>query len=297
MYGHVLRRVNRMKDAIAEFEQADRLETAYLKSEAIPPRYDWHYRHNLSLLGSSYQYVGRTAAADAVLRRSFELDGATASDVDLDRKQWVMSLLAARRPVDALTAARSLVARPQPLFRALGHLLAGRAQLALNRPDDAAKEGNLGLGEMRAAGPPGGLLVPEYELLQGEFMLRTGQVDRGRAMLRSAAAKLREASGPDAWVTTLFSLEAIVRTASDLGDWPVVQDYAQQMQELDPAYPGTQYVLGLLAEHDGHRDAALAFYQTAVGGWADADPDFSGRRDLRARIAALNAATVAPRRP
>jgi tetratricopeptide (TPR) repeat protein len=297
MYGHVLRRVNRMPDAITEFEQADRLETAYLRSEAIPPRYDWHYRHNLSLLGSSYQYVGRTAAADAVLRRSFELDGATPSDVDLDRKQWVLSLLAARRPADALTAARSLVARPQPLFRALGHLLAGRAQLALNRPDDAAKEGNLGLGEMRAAGPSGGVLVPEYELLQGEYLLRTGQVDRGRAMLRSAAAKLREASGPDAWVTTLFSLEAIVRSASDLGDWPVVQDYAQQMQELDAAYPGTQYVLGLLAEHDGHRDAALAFYQTAVGSWAGADADFSGRRDLRARIAGLNAGTVAPRRP
>ena len=64
MYAHVLRRVNRMKDAVAEFEKADQLETAYLKSESIPARYDWHYRHNLSLLGSSYQYLGRTASAD-----------------------------------------------------------------------------------------------------------------------------------------------------------------------------------------------------------------------------------------
>ena len=131
---------------------------------------------------------------------------------------------------------------------------------------------------MRAAGPAGGVLVPEYELLQGEFLLRTGQAENGRAMLRSAAAKLRDASGPDAWVMTLFSLEAIVRTASDLGEWPVVQDFAEQMRELDAEYPGTQYVLGLLAEHDGHRDAALACYQTAVRWWADADPDFPGRR-------------------
>jgi hypothetical protein len=37
-------------------------------------------------------------------------EGATPTDFDLDRKQWVMLLLAARRPVEALTAARSLVA-------------------------------------------------------------------------------------------------------------------------------------------------------------------------------------------
>src|SRR5204863_4674566 len=151
MFAHVLRRVNRMNDAVAEFEKADQLETAYLKSESIPARYDWHYRHNLSLLGSSYQYLGRTASADGVLQRSFDLEGVTPTDVDLDRKQWVTWLLATRRPSEALTAARSLVARPQALVQALGHLLAGRAQLALNRPDEAAKEGNLALGTMRAA--------------------------------------------------------------------------------------------------------------------------------------------------
>src|SRR5439155_23814222 len=163
---------------------------------AIPPRYDWHYRHNLSLLGTSYQYAGRMASADAVLRRSFELDGASSSDFDLDRKQWVMLLLARGRPVEALAAAKLLVARPQPLLQALGHLLAGRALLALKRPNDAATEGNTALGAMRAAGPAGGVLVPEFELLQGEFLLRTGQLDSGRTMLRAAAAKLRDASGP-----------------------------------------------------------------------------------------------------
>lgn len=296
MYAHVLRRVSRMKDAIAEFEQADRLETAYLRSESIPPRYDWHYRHNLSLLGSSYQYLGRIASADQVLRRSFELEGVNAADVDVDRKQWVMALMAARRPSDALAAAGSLASSSQPLLRALGHLLAGRAHLALRRPQDAAREGNLALAEMRAAGASGGVLVPEYELLQGEFLLRTGQVDSGRTMLRSAAAKLREATGPDAWVTTLFSLEAIVRTASDLGAWPVVQDFSDQMREVDAAYAGTQYALAVLAEHNGRRDGALAFYQAALRGWADADPDFSGRLDAQARIARLTAGTTPPRR-
>jgi tetratricopeptide (TPR) repeat protein len=219
------------------------------------------------------------------------------SDFDLERKQWVMLLLARGRPVEALAAAKSLVARPQPLFQALGHLLAGRALLALKRPADAATEGNTALGGMRAAGLAGGVLVPEFELIQGEFLLRTGQLDSGRTMLRAAAAKLRDASGPDAWVMTLFSLEAIVRTATDLGDWTLVQDLADQMREIDSAYPGTQYVLGLLAERNGNRDAALARYQEAVRGWADADPDFIGLVQARGRMVGLDRGTAPGQRP
>ena len=286
MYGHVLRRVNRMKDAIAQFEEADRLNTAYLRSESIPARYDWHYRHNLSLLGSSYQYLGRMASADAVLRRSFVLDAAAPTGVNLDRKQWVLWLLATRRPSDALPAAQSLIARRQPIEQALGHLLSGRSLLALKKPSDAAAEGNAALAAMRAAGPSGGVLVPEYELLQGEYLLRTGQAERGRVMLRSAAAKLRDASGPDAWVTTLFSFEAIARTAIDVGEWPLAEELAAHMRELDGGYPGTEYVRGLIAEHDGNHDAALADYQAAVRGWADADATFPGLLDARARISA-----------
>jgi tetratricopeptide (TPR) repeat protein len=297
MHGHVLRRLDRMKEAIAEFEKADQIETAYFKAEAIPPQHDWHYRHNLSLLGTSYQYAGRMAAADAVLRRSFELDDAALSAFDLDRKQWVMLLLARGRPAEAFEAAKSLVARPRPLWRALGHLLASRALLALKRPDDAAGEGNMALGDMRTAGSAGGVLVPEYEVVQGEFLLRTGQLDSGRTMLRAAAAKLHDASGPDAWVMTLFNLEAIARTAAELGDWPLVQYFGDEMRDLDSTYPGTRYVLGLLAEHDGDRSAARARYQEAVRGWADADPDFAALRDARRRMAGLDSGNPPARRP
>lgn len=297
MYGHVLRRLNRMKEAIAEFEDADQIEVAYLKAEAIPPQHDWHYRHNLSLLGTSYQYLGRMRSADAVLRRSFELNGATSSAFDLDRKQWVMLLLARGRAVEALAAARSLVARPQPLVQALGHLLASRALLALKRLDEAAPEGNAALGAMRAAGSAGGVLVPEFELIQGEFLLRTGQLDSGHAMLRAAAVKLRAASGPDAWVVTLFSLEAMALTATALGDWPLVHDISEQMRELDSAYPGTQYVLGRLSEYNGDRSAALAQYQKAVRGWAEADPDHVELADTRRRMTGLDSGKAPTQRP
>jgi tetratricopeptide (TPR) repeat protein len=287
MYGHVLRRLNRMKDAIAQFEKADQIETAYLKAEAIPPRYDWHYRHNLSLLGTSYQYLGRLTSAGTALRRAFDLEGATPTEFDSDRKLWVMLLLASGRSNDALASAQSLFARTDPLTRAMGHLLASRSLLALNRANDAAVQGNLALTEMRAAGPPGGVLVPDVELAQGELLLRTGQLDNARTTLQSAAAKLREATGPDAWVTTLFTLEAVIRTANDVGAWPVMQDFAEQMGEVDSTYPGTRFALGLLAEHAGDRRTALARYEEAVTGWADADRDFPGRLAARDRIAAL----------
>ena len=55
MHGHVLRRVGRMDEAIAAFRKADELGSAYLASERIPAEYDWHYRHNLDLLGTAYQ--------------------------------------------------------------------------------------------------------------------------------------------------------------------------------------------------------------------------------------------------
>lgn len=287
MYGHVLRRLNRMKDAIVQFEKADQIETAYLRAEAIPPRYDWHYRHNLSLLGTSYQYLGHLTSAEAALRRAFELEGATPTEFDSDRQLWVMLLLASGRSNEALAAAQSLIARSDPLTRALGHLLASRSLLALNRANDAAVQGNLALTEMRAAGTSGGLLVPDVELTQGELLLRTGQLGNARTTLQSAAAKLREATGPDAWVTTLFSFEGVIRTASDVGDWPVVQDYADQMREVDSTYPGTWYALGLLAEHAGDRSTAVARYQEAVTAWADADADFPERVAARARIAVL----------
>ena len=66
MHGHVLRRVGRMGEAIDAFRKADDLGSAYLTGERIPAEYDWHYRHNLDLLGTAYQYVGQVRAAEAI---------------------------------------------------------------------------------------------------------------------------------------------------------------------------------------------------------------------------------------
>ncbi len=74
MHGHVLRRVGRMKEAIDEFRRADDLGSAYLTSEKIPAEYDWHYRHNLDLLGTSYQVPqARSERRRPYSRRAFDV--------------------------------------------------------------------------------------------------------------------------------------------------------------------------------------------------------------------------------
>jgi tetratricopeptide (TPR) repeat protein len=296
MYGHVLRRADRVEEAIVEFETADRLERAYLQAETIPLDYDWHYRHNLNLLGMSLQYAGRMTSAEAALRRAFDVKSLDRTTQELNRKEWPTFLLARGRADEALAAARALAVDSMPLAAAMGHLLVSRALQSLNRPDAAAEEGDLALSQMRAIGPLGGSILPEFQLTQGEFLLRRGDVDQARAMLRDAAAKLRAQSGPDAWAQTLFSLEQVARVARELGDWPLAAEFAKLMQSHDRTYAGTQYALGRASEHDGNRAAARRFYADALRGWARADRSLPELLDTRRRLSAIPAAPRPARR-
>ena len=80
----------------------------------------------------------------------------------------------------------------------------------------------------------GGVLVPDFQLAQGEHLMRAGQLEQGRALLRDAAAKLRAQSGPDAWIQTLFALEGIARLAREQGDWILAAEMTDAMRQHDP---------------------------------------------------------------
>jgi tetratricopeptide (TPR) repeat protein len=288
MYGHVLRRVGRMKEALPAFEKAQDLGSAYLAAERIPPEYDWHYRHNLDLLGTSYQYVGQIRAAERVLRSAFEIPATSRLSEELNRREWPNFLLARGRPKEALAAATALAQHPLPLVRALGDILGSRSLSAMQRQSDAALAGNSALRQMRADGPVGGVLVPEFQLAQGEHLMRNGQADAARTMLRDAAAKLRLQSGPDAWVQTLFALEGIARLARGNGDWTLAAEMTDEMRRHDAEYPGTWYAGALLAEHGGLRAAARDGYRQALRRWDGADPDLAEMLDAGRRLQALD---------
>lgn len=285
MHGHILLRLNRTQEAIAEFQKADELALAYFRTEHIAPEYDWQYHHNLDLLGVSYEYAGQMRQAEIVLRRSFELPSIEFSQ-ELNESAWPMLLLLEGRNDQALAAAKALTGRGNPVVQALGHLMASRVAMRLGHLDEAVEEGDRALHLMRET-PNGGVLLPELELVQGELLLRQGQSEKGRAMLRDGVSKLRADPAADRWTQNLLRIEAVGTLARGLGDWDLAGDVAKQMQQISPRYSGTHYALAKVAQHEANPQIARQEYQAAIGGWVAADRDFAVLTDARHQLAAL----------
>lgn len=282
MYGHELRRLGRIEEAIAEFQAADALESSYFETEKIPVEYDWHYPHNLDLLATSYQYLGQMKKAEELLKASFAIPSALVVQ-QFNKREWPVFLIARGRADEALAAAGVLADHPSPLVSATGHVEAGVALLAKGRFQASATEANAALAALRSATDGGALVATSLRALQGEFFLRTGQKEKGRALLEEVARNARAAPGPDAWTQALFALEAIARAAREVGDWEFAAWAAKQMLEHDPKYAGTHYALALVSEHRGDARAARAQFALAQEYWSRADPDLPELRDIRSR--------------
>jgi hypothetical protein len=169
-----------------------------------------------------------------------------------------------------------LLSHPNLVVQATGHIEAGSAALAMNRPADAAASSNAALKALRSAQAGQGLAAIALEALQGEFLLRTAQRDKGRSAMERAAQKWRGLPGPDAWTQSLFRLEALARTAREVGDWTLAARLAQMMLEHDPNYAGTHYALGLVSHHNtGTSDTTLREFALAEKAWSGADKDLA----------------------
>jgi tetratricopeptide (TPR) repeat protein len=269
MHGHNLRRTGRIDEAIAEFEAADALGSAHAAAERIPVEYDWHYQHNLDLLATSYQYVGRMAKAEALFRRSFAIPSSLLVQ-EFNKREWPVFLLARGRAEEALAPAAVLAAHRSPVVGAIGHVMIGQARLALGQFQAAADEANAALRRLRGA-EGGALAADALKALQGEFLLRTGQKAKGRSLLEEVARSVRTAPGPDAWTQALFTLEAIARGAREAGDWEVAAWAAAQMLEHDANYAGSHYARALVAEHNGDGATAQAERTLVATYWSKAD--------------------------
>jgi tetratricopeptide (TPR) repeat protein len=270
MDGHNLRRAGRIDEAIAEFVAADALETAYFAAEQIPVEYDWHYQHNLDLLATSYQYVGKMKQAEALFVRSFAISSSLLVQ-EFNKREWPEFLLARGRAQEALAAANTMAAHRSPVVSAAGHVEAGRARLALGQFKEAADEGNTALRLMRGA-EGGGIVADALQAMQGEFLLRTGKAAQARPMLEAVVRNTRARPGPDAWAQTLFTIEAIARAAREVGDWDLAGWTAGQMLEHDPNYAGSHEAFALVADHRGDAPTARAERALAAKYWKNADP-------------------------
>jgi tetratricopeptide (TPR) repeat protein len=273
MHGHELRRLGRINEAIARFEAADKLQRDYMAREKIPSEFDWHQAHNVDLLAASYQYTGQMRKAEALFKQNFNTPTNLLVQA-VNKREWPAFLLARNRPAEALAAAQTLLSHPNPVVQATGHIEAGFAQLAMNKPADGAASSNAALRALRAAQGGQGLAAINLEALQGEFLLRTAQRDKGRQVMERAAQKWRSLPGPDAWTQSLFRLEAQARSARGVGDWALAARMAQLMLEHDPNYAGTHFALGIVAHHNtGTSATTLREFALAEKAWANADRD------------------------
>jgi tetratricopeptide (TPR) repeat protein len=281
MHGHDLRRVGRIEEAIAEFRAAHRTAAAYFKSEQIPVEFDWHYQHNIDLLATSYQYVGQMANAEPLFRESFAIPSSLIEQ-EFNKREWPMFLRGRGRADEALAAANVLAGHRSPLVSAVGHVEAGRALLQQGKLQAATAEANTALRLIRGV-EGGGLVATPLMTLQGEFFLRTGENDRGRAMLQDVVKKVRTAPGPDAWTQAIFTIEEIARVARDTGDWELAGWAARQMEEHDANYAGAHLALALVARHAGDEKTARAESALAAKYWSKADADLPELQRIRSR--------------
>jgi Tfp pilus assembly protein PilF len=288
MYGHGLWRAGHPMEAIGQFQRAAELETTGLKADGIPLEYDWHYHHNATLLAASYRYVGQMRSAADLLRRAFGMPAPLLPE-ELNKRDWPAFLLARGKTADALSAAEQLAAHASPLLRAAGHLSAAQAHMAAGRTPSAGREADAALLELRAAGTDAVVLAPDLRLVQGEFFLKSGDREKGRAMIRQAVTSLRARPGPDAWSQTLFDLEAAARAAREADDWSLAGELADQMRQHDSGYAGAHFALALVADRQGDRAAAVRGYKRAIVLWREADGDLLELSDSRRRLAVLDA--------
>jgi hypothetical protein len=279
MYGHNLRRTGHIDEAIAEFLAADDLARAYFSAEKIPVEYDWHYQHNLDLLGTAFQYVGQMRNAEARLKASFARPSSLLQQ-EFNKREWPAFLLARGRIAEALDAAQVMAANRSPVVSAAGHVMAGEARLLGGDFKAAADEANAALRLIRGA-EAGGLVAAPLQALQGAFLLRTGQKAKGRSTIEDVVRKVRALPGPDNWTQALFTLEALARTARDAGDWELAGWIAQQMRDHDPQYAGTHYALGLVAEHRADAAASRAEFDLAKRYWKNADADLAELKKIQ----------------
>jgi tetratricopeptide (TPR) repeat protein len=225
-------------------------------------------------------------AAEQIMRQAFAIP-AMQDTLEFNKKQWPQFLISRGRAKEALEAANTLSASRWDIVRAIGHIFASHARMALNELPAASEEAKAALRELQTSGNRAAFVTAHLEALQGEFFLRTGQMEKGRALLKQVVSKIRSEPGPDAWTQALFRLEVIANAAREAGDWELAEFVARQMLAHDAAYAGSHYGLALVAEHRQDRAVALQEFSEAEKLWRNADADLPELMQVRAKIAAL----------
>ncbi len=279
MWGHDLRRVGRIDDAVVQFKKTDSLERAYYQAEKMDPALDWHHSHNLDLLATCYQHKGQMKLAEQTMREADALEVLNAYQA-FNEKALPSFLIHRARYEEALELARAMTRLEYPQARTVGYALATSALIGLGRIADARVELANAEGELEKVPVVTPGIIPRRAMVKGwvdaargELLLATGKREEADKVLKDAQRELRAAPGPDAWTQALFRLEMMARSAREAGDWSLAEYTAQQMLEHDAAYGGSHLAMALVLEQEGDVAGARREMEEARKYWRDADQD------------------------
>jgi len=242
MYGHVLPRLARWEEALAQFQKADAIEERYAREENLRPGDDWHHAHNLQLLGFTYLRLGRVAEAERTFQRL------AAIPIRDPMREWQHASLAefflvTGRPADALAAA-SPMEKASVSARAAGSAVCAEALLALGR-----------LPEARAAAERAAAAHAEKSKMSGQDALRfegtvgafVGQAqaevglsgpDSSEAsqQLIGLADSLASNTRFDGWGEGLFRIERMAQAAERVKQPSLAEQLRERGRRIDPAF-------------------------------------------------------------
>ena len=248
MYGHVLPRLGRWEEALAQFEKADAIEVAYAKAENLRPGDDWHHLHNLQLLGYTYLRLQRIDDAERTFRRAFDTPSRLPYRGTPQASLAEFYLLRGQAN-EALKVARALqVDTRTPATRTVAIVVEGEALLAMGKTDsakEAARRAKKSFDDARIAlGAQARYLdwfvSPYIAQLDTEIALHGKDPADAEASIRRVANELSQNPRFDAWGEGLFRLDRMAADARRVGRTALAADVEAKMKVIDPDYrPGS----------------------------------------------------------
>ena len=245
MLGHVLPRLGRWEEALAQFRKADAIEEAYAKSLNLRPGDDWHHLHNLQLLGYTCLRLGRLDEAEAVFRRAFDTP-ARLPYRGMPQASLAEYYLLRGRLEEALAVSRALQTPTRTTAaNAVAAVVEGETLLAMGQTDDAraCAARSKKLLETAHGELPGFqsryldiFVRPYIDQLDTEIALRGDSPAAAEASILAVADALSTNPRFDAWGEGLFRLQRIAADARRAGRTQLAADIETRMKRIDPDY-------------------------------------------------------------
>ncbi len=238
MVAHVLASRDEWAAARRQLEKADRLHRENFEKGRTTPDLDWHYGHNLRLLGAVLLYQGAAGPANDALHSTFGLTYA-GRRAGFYCAPWIEHLLAEGRFEEALASARSCEKRDSLLARVMGAGFRGEALLGMGRIAEA--EEALATTTKRQAEFLASLRYPSVDgpylakarlatmTLDAKLRLRTDDPEGAEALLRQVLGILGRGQAVDSWALAPRRIRELARDARKAGYPELARDLLEAL--------------------------------------------------------------------